>query len=122
MAHLKRMDHFTRLLGEILICIVPWHPIAWWAKSRLGALSEKACDDWALANGQSPTDYAQLMLTLLPQTRPALALASVTSHRSLKGRIRHILRSTRSDPRLGRGWGWGVTFTAGCLVAAIAFS
>ena len=46
------------LLAEVLVCAVPFQPLAWWAKRRLGQLSELACDDWAIAGGQEPEAYA----------------------------------------------------------------
>lgn len=122
LAHLKRRDHLARLLGELLVCVIPWQPLAWWAKQRLGNLSEQACDDWVLAGGQSPTTYAQLLLGLLPQRRPSLVLATVTSRNSLKGRIRHILRGRRSDPRPGRYWACGAAVVMAFAIAAIAFA
>ncbi len=52
-------------------CALPWHPLAWWAKRRLGQLSELACDDWVLAAGLPAADYAESLLGLVPQRRRA---------------------------------------------------
>ena len=59
-------DHRSGLLAEVLACALPWHPLAWWARHRLGQLSELACDDWVLAPVWRPTDYAETLLSLVP--------------------------------------------------------
>jgi len=66
LAHWKRRDHISGLLAELAVCILPWHPLLWWAKSRLVRLSEQACDDWIVATGQPCTDYAESLLDLIP--------------------------------------------------------
>lgn len=122
LAHLKRRDHLAVLLGELLACVFPWQPLAWWAKRRLSNLSEQACDDWVLAGGESPTTYAQLLLTLLPERRPALALATVTGRNSVQARIHHILRGKRTDPKPGRRWACGAAVAMVCIGVGIAFA
>jgi beta-lactamase regulating signal transducer with metallopeptidase domain len=104
LAHWKRRDHLAGLVGEVLACVLPWHPLAWWARARLAALSELACDDWVLASGRSPVDYADALLGLLPQRRPALLPAAVSSRGGLVGRVRHILDGHRPAPDAGRAW------------------
>ena len=104
LAHWLRGDHWSSLLGEVLACALPWHPLAWWARHRLGQLSELACDDWVLATGLPATDYAESLLSLVPQRRGAMALAAVSSRRGLFGRIRHILDERRSSPVVGMRW------------------
>ena len=71
LAHWKRHDHLWALLSQALTILLPWHPLCWGARRRLGLLSEQACDDWVLAGGTSPADYAESLLNLLPQNRPA---------------------------------------------------
>ena len=90
--------------AEVLACALPWQPLAWWARHRLGQLSELACDDWVLATGLSATDYAESLLNLVPQRRGALALTAVSSRRGLFGRIAHILGERRSSPVVGARW------------------
>ena len=40
LAHWRRLDHLASLAGEILVCVLPWNPLAWWAKTRLSQLAE----------------------------------------------------------------------------------
>ena len=100
----RRLDHIASLAGELLVCVLPWNPLAWWSRSRLGQFAELACDDWVLASGSVGTDYAASLLELLPQRATALALAAVSSRGGLVDRVRHILEERRSNPRIGRGW------------------
>jgi beta-lactamase regulating signal transducer with metallopeptidase domain len=104
LAHSKRRDHLASLTAEIVLCLLPWHPLAWIANRRLRDLSEQACDAWALAAGESPAGYAETLLGLVPQRRPSLALAAVNGRTALAKRIAHILKRAPGDPRSGAGW------------------
>ncbi len=104
LAHWGRRDHVAGMVGEVAACILPWHPLAWWAKGRMGQLAELACDDWVLASGQSAEDYAETLLGLVPQGRSTLALAAVMTRGGLVGRIRRILDDVRREPNPGRRW------------------
>lgn len=118
LAHWKRRDHLSGLVAEILACVLPWHPLAWWARARLGRLSERACDDWVLAGGRSAPDYAETLLGLAPQRRLAAALtAAVSSRADLVGRIRRILDDHLPRPEAGRAW-TGLAIAATALVVA----
>ena len=103
-AHLRRRDHLASLGGELALCLVPWNPLAWIANRRLRELGEQACDSWAIASGSTPTNYAQTLLSLVPQDRLMLAPAAVSGRRAVARRIRHILRPEPADPRFGRRW------------------
>lgn len=66
LAHLQRRDHWWSLLGQVFVCILPWHPLVRWLVSRMSLLSEQACDQVAIA-GQanlpdSITRYAQSLV------------------------------------------------------------
>jgi BlaR1 peptidase M56 len=122
LAHWRRRDHLAAFLAEILLCVLPWNPLAWWAKTRLSQLAELACDDWVLASGSEGTDYAASLLELVPQRGPALALTAVSSRGGLVGRVRHILDERRSSPRIGKGWAFmtGVSMTLAASAIALA--
>lgn len=118
LAHWKRHDHLANLLGELACCLLPWNPLAWWARARLGGLSELACDDWVIASGQSATDYAESLLGLVPQRRTAFALAAVSGRIGLADRVRRILDHRRRDPTPGPTW-TALAALATALVAAM---
>jgi len=121
LAHWSRRDHISSLVGEILVCALPWHPLAWWSRGRLAQLAELACDDWVLAGGVSPADYAESLLALTPQRRSA-ALAAVSSRRGLMSRVRRILTESRREPTLGAPWTFAVCLGLLAAVSALALA
>ncbi|HUU20801.1 MAG TPA: ankyrin repeat domain-containing protein [Sedimentisphaerales bacterium] len=120
LAHWKRRDHISGLFAELVVCILPWHPLVWWAKSRLVRLSEQACDDWVVANGQTGTDYAESLLDLIPGGQMAFVPAVVRSKKGLAGRVRRILKDKCGNPRAGAIWALAVSIVAACLVIGVA--
>ncbi|HLB73559.1 MAG TPA: M56 family metallopeptidase, partial [Sedimentisphaerales bacterium] len=122
LAHLKRLDHVSGLFAELLICIFPWQPLVWVAKKRLIALSEQACDDWAVSTADSHARYARSLLDMVPQSRPAFAPTVVPDGKHLTARIQRILHSGRSNPRIGRGWAMLAIITALSLAVTISFA
>jgi len=122
LAHWKRRDHLWALMSQALTILLPWHPLCWWARWRLDVLSEQACDDWALAGGTSPVDYAEFLLNLLPENRPQLALAAVRSKKSLVVRLKRILTNRKVNPVVGRKWTLSATAAAMLLAATIALA
>jgi beta-lactamase regulating signal transducer with metallopeptidase domain len=120
LAHWIRRDHLWGVAAELLTCLLPWHPLAWWARQRLGQLSELACDDWALSTGLPALDYADSLLELLPQRRRGLALTAVSSRYGLIGRVRHILDPRRASPVVGSRW--ALATTAAMIVTACAIA
>ena len=123
LAHWRRRDHVSSLLAEVLVCAVPFHPLAWWARHRLGQLSELACDDWAIACGQEPAAYAEMLLQLVPRRRTLSALAAVSRRSGLAARIdTSCALSGPVEPRPGRVWSSSVALAAIGLVAVIALA
>jgi ankyrin repeat protein/beta-lactamase regulating signal transducer with metallopeptidase domain len=120
LAHWKRRDHISGLLAELVVCILPWHPLLWWAKSRLVRLSEQACDDWVVATGQSCTDYAESLLDLTPGGQMAFVPAVVSSKKGLANRVRRILKDNCGNPRTGALWALAVSILAACLAIGVA--
>ncbi|MGC8643839.1 MAG: M56 family metallopeptidase, partial [Isosphaeraceae bacterium] len=122
LAHWRRGDQIAALVGQLLICILPWNPLAWWAKGRLGQLAELACDDWVLASGMEGTDYAASLLELLPQRGASPALAAVSSRSGLAGRVRHILGDHHGSPTIRKGWALLTLVFTAVAASALAFA
>ena len=123
LAHWLRRDHWSSLLGELLVCVLPWHPLAWLAKQRLGQLSELACDDWVLASGQEPAAYAETLLELIPRRRMTTALAAVSRRNGLAGRVAHILATDGPvEPRPGGRFSGVVVLAVVALASLIALA
>jgi beta-lactamase regulating signal transducer with metallopeptidase domain/protocatechuate 3,4-dioxygenase beta subunit len=121
LAHWKRHDHLTALAAELVCCLIPWQPLAWWAKRRLEQASEQACDDWAVAAGHSATDYAETLLGLIAQPGSPLQLAALRRKSGLGDRIRHILTQRVPRPRLGRGWTFVIVIGTAAITGTAAF-
>lgn len=76
-AHIRRGDQWTLLLG-LLVRAMYWpNPLVWMAVRRLRTSSEEACDQTVLARGVPASVYAQLLLRLAREAgcskRPELA-------------------------------------------------
>lgn len=64
--HLRRGDALWTLLGELMLALLWFHPLAWLALSRLRLDQELACDEQVLR--QFPQDEAAYAHTLLHST------------------------------------------------------
>jgi beta-lactamase regulating signal transducer with metallopeptidase domain len=122
LAHYKRRDHLSGLLAELAVCILPWNPLLWWAKSRLVWLSEQACDDWVVASGESGADYARSLLDLVPQGQLALVPTVAASKKELKTRVSRLLQDRCGNPRSGGWWAVLVTVIAACVALGTALA
>ncbi len=120
LAHWKRRDHWTSLVAEIACCLVPWQPLAWWAKRRMEQASEQACDDWAVAAGHSAVDYADMLLGLVAQNGSPLQLAALRRKSGLGARVRHILSERVPRPALGRAWAVGMLGVTAAAIGAMS--
>ena len=122
MAHAKRRDHVSGLLAELMVCALPWQPLVWWARQRLAALSEEACDDWVIACGQRATGYARTLLGLTPQAQAAVLPGVVTSRRGLAARVRRILEDQCGNPRAGVRWSLAAVALAASVAVGVGFA
>lgn len=51
LAHLRRRDHWVRLLEFAATVTHWWCPFLWWARHELHRHEERCCDSWAAASG-----------------------------------------------------------------------
>ena len=70
-AHLARRDGWSRLVVELATVALPWQPLLWLVRRDFRAACEEACDDWAIAAGTDPVEFASLLLDFVPQARTA---------------------------------------------------
>jgi beta-lactamase regulating signal transducer with metallopeptidase domain len=99
-AHLARRDHLTAMAAELLVCMLPWHPLSWIARRWLAELAEEACDDWAMGSARDATEYAASLLSFRPAHRGAML--AIVSGSSVSARVRRILHDLAGDTRIGR--------------------
>jgi HEAT repeat protein/beta-lactamase regulating signal transducer with metallopeptidase domain len=117
LAHVKRRDCLTHMLGQAACAFHWFNPLAWLAVKRARTERERACDDLVLACGTRGSDYADQLLEMARVLRgdrfPALlgGASLAMAHRSqLEGRLIAIL-----DPRVPRSG-----LTRGRALAAVA--
>jgi beta-lactamase regulating signal transducer with metallopeptidase domain len=116
LAHAKRADCLTQLLGQLARAIYWFHPLVWLALHRLRREREQACDDLVLGSGFRGSEYAGHLLSIANSFQQ-LALAqtvaiAVSRPAGIESRIRALL-----DPRRSRR---GVTRPAALLAALVA--
>jgi beta-lactamase regulating signal transducer with metallopeptidase domain len=100
LAHVKRHDLASHLLGRIACALYWFHPLVWTASRNLRNESEKACDDLVLSCGARPSEYAQHLLDMVTSVRdhgaPALGIP-MARKKEFEGRMLAIL-----DPAIRR--------------------
>lgn len=102
LAHIRRWDYVTQLVGE-LACALYWPlPFVWLARGRVRSEQEQACDDLVLTAGTAPVDYAEHLLAVARAFHGSRwelgATVAMAREVSLKQRIRTIL-----DAQTNRG-------------------
>jgi beta-lactamase regulating signal transducer with metallopeptidase domain len=110
LAHVRRWDHWVRLLEFVVSGLYWWHPVVWWARSELREAEEQCCDAWAVwALEGDGRPYARALLqaaAFISHARWPLPVgASGIGHvRSLKRRLTMVMqaRTPRSLSWAGR--------------------
>ncbi len=121
LAHILRSDWLSHTLGRVVVAAHWFNPLAWIAMRAMTRERERACDDYVLAHGAPPIDYAQHLLDIArgDTDGPAWAIAPAMARRSeLEGRLLSIL--TRHRLEGGRAAGRSITLVAMVATAAIA--
>jgi beta-lactamase regulating signal transducer with metallopeptidase domain len=100
LAHLRRRDHWVRILEFVVMGLYWWHPVVWCARRELREAEEQCCDAWVVSTlpGAGRT-YASALLDTLDflSTAPAVVppLASGLGQIvDLKRRLTMIMRGT----------------------------
>jgi beta-lactamase regulating signal transducer with metallopeptidase domain len=98
LAHLRRRDHWVRVIEVLATIAYWWNPFLWWSRAGLHAAEEACCDAWvAWAFPTNTSEYATALVTAIEfASRPPLpALCSgIGSFRSLKRRLIMIRQGT----------------------------
>ena len=121
-AHVRRLDYAWHMLGEVALALHWPNPLAWWARRRMRAEQERACDDVVLRHGTGATDYAdQLVEIARSLSRPVLNATTAMARGPVLGhRLDDILNRAldRSPLAPGKAWGRGLALTVVALAAA----
>lgn len=97
LAHIRRWDCLTQLLGQFARALHWFNPLAWLALHRLRIEQERACDDVVLNCGTNADEYASELLSVTarlprPTWDTAVALAMSRCSR-IEQRLKAILDS-----------------------------
>jgi bla regulator protein blaR1 len=128
MEHLRRGDHWTNLLQQVSLVLLPWNPAVLWLNRRLCFERELACDDGVMRATKARKAYAACLVRLAEDSmlRRSLSLAlgvlgafeSRVRESELVTRVRRIL----ATPEPGRGPKFLRAATAAVLAGALGLS
>ena len=105
LAHVRRRDHWVRLLEVAATALFWWYPVTWWARRALRSAEERCCDEWVLRLlPASAGAYAEgLLKSLNFVSREGVSLpvaaSGVGPARDLETRLKEILM-TKPLPQL----------------------
>lgn len=103
MAHLRRGDHWVRVLELIVRGLYWWHPLVWWAGHELSEAEEQCCDAWAIwALPGSARTYAQVLMDtvdFLADAKTPLPAGATGMGKANNLRRRLIMIMKESAPR-----------------------
>jgi beta-lactamase regulating signal transducer with metallopeptidase domain len=111
MAHVKRLDALTQLLGQVALALFWFDPLVWIANRRLQLEREHACDDYVLRHGTQPSTYAADLLQMVQalgtpahrSAQPAFAALAMARRSEFEGRMLSILDPVLDRHPLDRG-------------------
>lgn len=125
LAHVRRRDHWVRLLEAAITVLFWWHPVVWWAARQLQEFEDQCCD--AMVVDLAPDaakSYATALLDTLDflcegSTAAPLGATAAKSSFSLTRRIAMLKnRSWTARLTVGR---FMLLVTAAAIPMAIAF-
>jgi len=64
LAHVKRRDALMSLIADLARLLYWFNPLVWMATRALRYERERACDDYVVASGEKPSEYAGALLEL----------------------------------------------------------
>ena len=122
LAHVKRFDVISQTLAQAVTALYWFHPLVWLTVRAVHAERERACDDYVLAAGTKPSEYAHELLEIAsslqrPQFTAALAMARQSQ---LEGRVLALLNPMLRRGSVSRKVGLGVTTLTLGLVLPLA--
>ena len=111
MAHVKRLDALTQLVGQLALAAFWFNPLMWIAVRRMQLEREHACDDYVLRHGTEPSRYAEDLLAMVRSlgtpahaaAQPAFAALAMARRTEFEGRMLSILDPVLDRHPLNRG-------------------
>jgi beta-lactamase regulating signal transducer with metallopeptidase domain len=98
LAHARRRDNLIRLLYELSLCILWFHPLIWLAGARMALYRELSCDEFVIRRAHGPALVSALAKLALPE--PAVFFqATASSH--LSHRLTRLAEPSQAAHRSG---------------------
>jgi TonB family protein len=110
LAHIERGDMWTSILARVACAVYWFHPLVWWAASRVRLEADRACDDAVLRRGFSDAGYAEDLVVAARSFAPSALAPGAVQRSELEIRVRHILADGVNRRKLG---------AAACCVAVL---
>src|SRR5262249_42591213 len=83
LAHARRRDNLFRILYEISLCVLWFHPLLWLAGTKIALYREVSCDESVIKRAQGKALLTALAKLAVPQRTPTLR-ATASSHLSYR--------------------------------------
>ncbi len=123
LAHVRRGDVASQLIGRVA-CVLYWfHPLAWYALRRLRQEREQACDDAVVQSGEKASDYAEQLLAVAKRCRGPGGLSlgvAMAEGTSLERRVISLFDSARSHGPLTNRVALASLVIGGAILAGLA--
>jgi beta-lactamase regulating signal transducer with metallopeptidase domain len=122
LAHIRRWDCLTQLVGRLARATHWFNPFAWLAVRQLSCERERACDELVLASGTRASDYAEHLLSFARPRGADEWPAAVAMPMARSSQIERRLRSILSPrvPRPPRGFVGSALLTGAMWAAVLA--
>jgi len=118
LAHVRRKDHWVRLLEMAITTLFWWHPVVWWAARQLRELEDQCCD--AIVVDLAPQG-AKSYATALVDTLDFLSERSVVAPLGATAAMSSISLTRRITMMKNRSWSARLTLGRLALVLTVAF-
>jgi beta-lactamase regulating signal transducer with metallopeptidase domain len=99
LAHLRRRDHWIRIVEMLVSGLYWWHPVVWWARRQLRQAEEQCCDAWvvwALASAERTYATALVQTVAFLSHAPCpvpMAASGIGQVRQLRRRLTMIMQA-----------------------------
>jgi len=110
-AHAKRRDNLIRLVHEIVLCMLWFHPMVWITSARISLYRELSCDEAVIQQSQGG-DLISALSKLASPEQPLLLEATASSFLSAR-----LARLVSDQPQ--RTWGLASALVSAVFSAAL---
>lgn len=89
--HAARRDNLIRLLHELTLCLLWFHPLVWLTRSRLGLYRELSCDESVIRHGRGE----ELVAALAKMAHSDSAILQAGASSFVRTRLAHLTAAER---------------------------